>query len=594
MQYPNEILFLVASLILWGLVAASKPLVNQSKVFQPENYGFLAFVFTASAFTFFALASTVNITLLTLANTCLVAGTLFMALFTRALRRPLAAKFRFLSLFAILLFGLSFEYLRQTEAFAFRVVIVVLVSSLCLIWQLIELGQLGKYQLKKLKLFLFATIVQLTLALIRFGALFFQKFPSEMNLYQEPFEIAVIRCAWFAFTVISYVALIGYWIDRLSIENARTTQENISIKLELANKKFERAEMRLLTTIEEAKSVEVKLDVTQKELIKREQQLRYVLSATGDGIWDWNILTGQVEHNSRWIEMLDENPSQNSFSIEDFKRRIHPDDLEAVLEELGATLDGLKEYRYRYRMVRRDGRQIWVEDKGQVVEKSQDGKPIRMVGAISDISDEVDAQEKLQALAFYDPLTQLLNRRLFSDRLDQVLKNTERRQQYAALLIIDLDHFKDLNDAYGHQFGDLRLMDVAKLMKENVREIDTVARLGGDEFAIILSELGGERSVAYLQAKKVAEKLCQSLSLSRPIDVADEKLSKPYGSQKISCSASIGGALFLGGQLTQDELISQADSAMYQAKKFGGNQVQFYDLSGFVGPLKTEDYRTSS
>jgi hypothetical protein len=248
-QYPNEIFFLIATVILWGLVAASKPLVNQDKFFQPESYWFLAFVFTASAFTFFAIASTVNLALITMANTLMVAGYLYIALFFRFLRRSEVSQHRLLPLLAILAFGLTFEYVRQRGGFVERVFLVIATSSLCLIWQLIELSLLGKVRLNKLKLFFFATLMELVLALIRLGALFFQKLSPGMNLYQEPLEITLIRWSWFAFTVISYVALIGYWINKLSIENAKTTEEINTVKLELAHKKLEQSELQFLASL---------------------------------------------------------------------------------------------------------------------------------------------------------------------------------------------------------------------------------------------------------------------------------------------------------------------------------------------------------
>ena len=316
----------------------------------------------------------------------------------------------------------------------------------------------------------------------------------------------------------------------------------------------------------------------EQALLESEQRLILAIHAGGVGIWDWNILTGEVKRNARWIEMLGENPNQRFFSVEDFKERIHPDDLGAVLEQLGLALDGVHEYRYRYRTIGLDGRQFWVEDKGAVIERSHDGKPLRMVGAINDVTELVLANEKIEELAFYDPLTQVLNRRLFEDRLHQKLVRTQRSQHYGALLFADLDHFKELNDRYGHQAGDLRLIDIAKRMKECVRETDTVARFGGDEFAIILGELGGDQTTAHLQAKKVAEKLCQSLSAASCLKDATHKVCKSIELGKCRCSVSIGVKLFKGSEITQEQLIAQADSAMYQAKKAGGNRVQFYEL----------------
>jgi PAS domain S-box-containing protein len=413
MAYLNEILFTVTTLILWGLVVISRPLVKQGTVFQPESFWFIAFAFRASAFSFFTVASSFHFGLLTLANTSLFASSLYMAFFFRCLRKPESKQSKWLPLLAILVFGLVFEYVRQRGEFKDRVFLVLTISSLCLIWQLIEIGLLGKVRLKKLKLFFFTSSVELVLVIARLGAFYFQQLPPETNLYQEPLELALIRWSWFSFTVISYVALIGYWIDRISVDNAQTIAENNSIKLAIANKKIDQSEKQLLSTLEEFKSAEVKLDVAQNELLKREELLRYVLDISGNGIWDWNILTGEVKHNTRWIEMLGEDPSKQYFSVDDFKNRIHPDDLSVVLKELSQTLEGLKDYQYRYRMIRLDGTQIWVEDKGKVVDKSIEGKPMRMVGAITDISEEVSSNQKLQALAFYDPLTKVLNRRLF-------------------------------------------------------------------------------------------------------------------------------------------------------------------------------------
>ncbi len=249
MHFPNELFFLTASLILWGLVAASKSLVSKNKLFQPESYWFLALVFTAFGFTFFAVASTVNLALLTLANTCIVAGNLYIALFCHYLRKPEARKFVFLPLITILIYGLVFEYLRQTGAFTERVCLTLVIVSSCLIWQLIELSLLGRTILKNLNLFLFTTFVELAFALARLAAVFFYKLPNGMNLYQEPYEISVLRWSWFAFTVISYVALIGYWINRLGIQNAQALIENNLIKVELANKKAEQSEMKLLSSL---------------------------------------------------------------------------------------------------------------------------------------------------------------------------------------------------------------------------------------------------------------------------------------------------------------------------------------------------------
>ena len=152
---------------------------------------------------------------------------------------------------------------------------------------------------------------------------------------------------------------------------------------------------------------QLNLDIANEKITKSEQQLRYVLNATGDGVWDWNILTGEVRHNHRWIEMLGESPNQPFFSVDDFKNRIHPDDLDLVTEHLQSTLEKNSVYQVVYRMIRLDGTQIWVEDKGSIVERSVEGEPLRMVGAISDITDEKQAKDQIQNLIYFDSLNEL-------------------------------------------------------------------------------------------------------------------------------------------------------------------------------------------
>lgn len=569
MKYPNEIFFIIATIILWGIVAASKPLLNRSKIFHPESYWILAIALTASAYSFFAVASSLSLVLLTLANTCMVASSLYMALFCRFLRNAEASTFKWPPLFTLLVFGLLFEYLRQDGLFAERVFLTIGLTSLCTIWQLKELILLDQVQRKKLQLFMLTTFAALLFALARLVALFLYQFSPTMTLYQEPFGVSLIRWAWFSFTVVSYVALIGYWIDKKSTESAKAINELNSVRLELAQKKLQESKARLSTTREYVKSTEIKLDATQKELIEREQQLRYVLNVTGDGIWDWNILTGQVEHNSRWIEMLDENPSQQYFSVEDFKSRIHPDDLNSVLEQLKLVLDGSKPYLYQYRMIRHDGRQIWVEDKGAIVETSADGQPLRMVGAIKDISDEVAAQEQIQELISFDYLTKLPNRRYIKERIDRVIRESARHQGYSGLMYLDLNDFKLVNDSYGHQVGDAFLQKFGTCLQSAVRPTDIVARIGGDEYLILLEQIGSSADEARNGLKEAAERILKSL-------IEPFKLGNGIS---IFARTSIGLVAFGNEVQNFDEVLLHSDLAMYAAKENPNTHYRFYDLT---------------
>lgn len=188
------------------------------------------------------------------------------------------------------------------------------------------------------------------------------------------------------------------------------------------------------------------------------------------------------------------------------------------------------------------------------------------VGTHIDISERKAAEEEIKHLAFFDPLTKLPNRRLLRDRLHLSLANCERNEMFNAMLFIDLDNFKMLNDTMGHDKGDLLLIQVANRLTATVRECDTVARLGGDEFVVILNELGRQISEAAIHAEVIAHKLLTILN--QPYDIDH---------QQHHSTPSIGAALFNGKDTTIDSIIKQADIAMYQAKAAGRNTVRFFD-----------------
>ena len=199
--------------------------------------------------------------------------------------------------------------------------------------------------------------------------------------------------------------------------------------------------------------------------------------------------------------------------------------------------------------------------------RSETGSITHYVSTFSDITDLKMAESEIHNLAFYDPLTALPNRRLLLNRLDQARASSKRSQQCGAVLIIDLDHFKNLNDTLGHDIGDRLLIEVAKRLKICIREGDTAARQGGDEFIVMLEDLGVEAEAASIQAEAVAEKI--RACLNEPYVVADN--SEHFH------SASIGISLFCGHDKTTDALLKQADIALYKAKDAGRNTIRFFD-----------------
>jgi diguanylate cyclase (GGDEF)-like protein/PAS domain S-box-containing protein len=189
-----------------------------------------------------------------------------------------------------------------------------------------------------------------------------------------------------------------------------------------------------------------------------------------------------------------------------------------------------------------------------------------VLGVCRDITDRKRAEQEIERLAFYDALTGLPNRRLLLDRLQRSLAACQRTRNLGALLFIDLDNFKDLNDTLGHDMGDQLLSQVATRLVASVREADTVARFGGDEFVVMLDNLSGELAQAAAQAETVAEKLLSSLNQPFELD----------GGQHYS-TPSIGITLFGDERLSVDELLKRADLAMYQAKAAGRNTQRFFD-----------------
>lgn len=207
--------------------------------------------------------------------------------------------------------------------------------------------------------------------------------------------------------------------------------------------------------------------------------------------------------------------------------------------------------------------------------KGDDGVVTHYVGTDYDITNRKATEEEINRLAFYDSLTQLPNRRLLNDRLDKTMATSKRSSHYGALLFLDLDNFKPLNDTHGHSVGDLLLVEVAHRIAHCVREIDTVARFGGDEFVVVLSELDKDKAESAAQAGIVAEKI--RTTLAEPYVLKIQPEGKVETTVEHHCTASIGVVLFIGHEASAEDILRWADTAMYQAKEAGRNQTRFYE-----------------
>ena len=231
-----------------------------------------------------------------------------------------------------------------------------------------------------------------------------------------------------------------------------------------------------------------------------------------------------------------------------------------------------------WRLIREEG--YW---QGEVVNRRRDGslysawmtfsavrngagEVTHYVGTLSDISREKEAQREIHRLAYFDPLTDLPNRRLLHDRIEHALAASRRSEEHAAVLLLDLDHFKKVNDSLGHNFGDDLLLQASERMRSALRAGDTLARFGGDEFVVLLEDLGSDAIAAGRHAERVGETLREALARRYQL-----------GAQSLYCTASIGITLFRGRDATMESVLRHADLAMYRAKNAGRNSVRFFE-----------------
>jgi diguanylate cyclase (GGDEF)-like protein/PAS domain S-box-containing protein len=225
----------------------------------------------------------------------------------------------------------------------------------------------------------------------------------------------------------------------------------------------------------------------------------------------------------------------------------------------------------------KDGRLIWGEVQAKPDRNAQ-GDITGYHGITRDITERKRLEEQVRQLAFHDTLTHLANRRLLVEYLEQAMSASKRSHRHGALLFLDLDNFKPLNDTHGHGVGDLLLIEVAERLKDCVREADTVARFGGDEFVVLLGELDTQPEEAMAHAVAIAEKIRARLSECYVLRSAQSRKVIEH-----ACTASIGVAVFHGRDETQEGVIERADAAMYQAKEEGRNRIRLAPHPGDAG-----------
>lgn len=309
---------------------------------------------------------------------------------------------------------------------------------------------------------------------------------------------------------------------------------------------------------------------------ERNDLVTLAMRVGGVGIWDFDIARNTMSWDDQMFALYGRTQNQLDGIYELWKSAIYSEDASRIESEIQIALRGEKEFDTEFRIVWPNGNIRNIRAIGSI-ERGAPGQPVHMTGTNWDFTERKQMEDQISRLAFYDTLTSLPNRRLLNDRLAQVIVASNRSGCYSALMFLDLDNFKPLNDQHGHVVGDLLLIEAAKRLKSCVREKDTVARFGGDEFVVILSDLDMDKSASISHAEIVAEKIRAAVSETYRLTVNRE------GQVDITvehhCTASIGVAVFTSHDGSRDDVLKWADHAMYQAKNAGRNSIRFYDAA---------------
>ena len=318
--------------------------------------------------------------------------------------------------------------------------------------------------------------------------------------------------------------------------------------------------------------LEVLRNDAETKLIEHEALFRNYFEHSPIGMCITSLDQKLLRVNRRLCDLL--GYSEEELTKMTWAELTHPEDLTLDLAEFKRVISGeIENYDMDKRFIHKSGNVIYTHLTVSV-QRKPDGSMDYFIASLDDISNRKLMEEQVRQLAFYDVLTKLPNRRLLHDRLTQALAISKRTGRYGAIMFMDLDNFKPLNDSHGHDVGDLLLIEVAQRLTSGIREVDTVARFGGDEFVVMINELETNKDEATSHATLVAEKILELLGAPYVMTVFDgigEKLITHH------CTASIGVVMFLNHEASQEELLKWADMAMYQAKEAGRNQIRFYE-----------------
>jgi diguanylate cyclase (GGDEF)-like protein/PAS domain S-box-containing protein len=286
----------------------------------------------------------------------------------------------------------------------------------------------------------------------------------------------------------------------------------------------------------------------------------FALNEASDGLWDWDLSNNSLFLSPQWYRMMGYGPHEvTTPTLETWSSAVHPDDVDKVFELLQHHLQSnSSRYEAKYRLKNRDGGFIWVHDRGLVVKRDADNKPLRMIGLVLDITKSQRLTEKLVHLSQRDDLTGLYNRKTGYELFGQYLNVSLQQDLPLQVIMLDIDNFKAINDIHGHQNGDRAIQHVAETVPKLIRKTDLLFRWGGEEFLLLCPDTAQDTAL------KLLNRLLFKLSESPLLTDSGDKIY-------MTASAGISGCPHHGNSIS--ELVKSADTAMFKAKEQGKNSV---------------------